>query len=226
SPDENRQILMDYITASKTINPSADNNWSIAPITTNVKVTFTSSPKAEVYAKTTDNIAYSGQVDDKGFGVFTLDVSKAVTPTVPTTGPETEQPAVPVFKDVPVSHWAAGYINSLAGKNIIAGKTADTFDPNGLVTRAEFASLLTKALKLKATTASEFTDVPASAWYAGAVSAAYENKLVSGVSAGSFAPGKSITREQMAVMVKQGLDLRAGTTLSATSALSFKDSAS
>jgi 2',3'-cyclic-nucleotide 2'-phosphodiesterase/3'-nucleotidase/5'-nucleotidase len=217
---------MDYITASKTINPSADNNWSIAPISGNVKVTFTSSPKAETYAKTTDNIAYTGQVDEKGFGVFTLDVSKAVAPSLPAADPVTEQPAVAVFKDVPVSHWAAGYINSLTADKIISGKTADTFDPNGLVTRAEFASLLTKALKLQVNVSPVFKDVPASAWYAGAVAAAHENKLVSGVTADTFAPNASITREQMAVMVKQGLDLRAGKILTASTAVSFSDSAS
>lgn len=226
SPDENRQILMDYITASKTINPSTDNNWSIDPIHSNVKVTFTSSPKAESYAKLTDNIAYTGKLDDKGFGIFTLDVNKAAAPSQPAVDPVTEQPAAAVFKDVPVSHWAAGYINSLAGLKIISGKTADTFDPNGLVTRAEFASLLTKALNLTVDTAPAFKDVPSSAWYAAAVAAAHENKLVSGVTATTFAPNQSITREQMAVMVKQGLDKRAGKIFTAGANASFSDSAS
>ncbi|WP_239004672.1 bifunctional 2',3'-cyclic-nucleotide 2'-phosphodiesterase/3'-nucleotidase [Paenibacillus tepidiphilus] len=224
SPDENRQILMDYITASKTINPTADNNWSIAPISGDAKVTFTTSPKAELYAKETDNIAYTGQVDDKGFGIFTLDVSKAVTPSVPATG--SGQPAASSFKDVPDSHWAASYISGLAAKGILSGKTADTFDPNGLVTRAEFASMLTKALNLKATAAAGFKDVPASAWYASSVAAVAQNKLAGGITSDTFAPAASITREQMAVMVKKGLDLRAGKTLAAAAALSFSDAAS
>jgi 2',3'-cyclic-nucleotide 2'-phosphodiesterase / 3'-nucleotidase / 5'-nucleotidase len=226
SPDENRQILMDYITQSKTINPAVDNNWSIAPISGNVKVTFTSSPKAEVYAKQTNNITYLNKLDDKGFGVFALDVSKAVTP-VPDTGtdPSTEKPAV-AFKDVPASHWAASYINGLAAKGVISGKSADTFAPNAVITRAEFASLLTKALGLKATSPASFKDVPAAAWYADAVAAAYQNKLVSGLSADTFAPGQSITREQMAVMTKLALDLRAGKTITSTAGATFKDAGS
>jgi 2',3'-cyclic-nucleotide 2'-phosphodiesterase / 3'-nucleotidase / 5'-nucleotidase len=75
SADENRQILMDYISEKGEINPSADNNWSIAPIKGEVNVTFTSSPKAEEYAKLTDNITYTGKTDDKGFGIFKLDLS-------------------------------------------------------------------------------------------------------------------------------------------------------
>lgn len=51
SADENRQILMDYITQEREINPTADNNWSIAPISGKVNVTFTSSPKGAEYLK-------------------------------------------------------------------------------------------------------------------------------------------------------------------------------
>ena len=49
SADENRQILMDYISEEKEITPTADGNWSIAPISGNANVTFTTSPKAEQY---------------------------------------------------------------------------------------------------------------------------------------------------------------------------------
>jgi 2',3'-cyclic-nucleotide 2'-phosphodiesterase / 3'-nucleotidase / 5'-nucleotidase len=43
SPFENRQILMDYITAQGTVNPVADNNWKIAPVNGNVQLKFRSS---------------------------------------------------------------------------------------------------------------------------------------------------------------------------------------
>ena len=49
SADENRQVLMDYISEVKEITPTADQNWSIAPISGNVNVTFTTSPNAEQY---------------------------------------------------------------------------------------------------------------------------------------------------------------------------------
>ncbi|WP_068536748.1 bifunctional 2',3'-cyclic-nucleotide 2'-phosphodiesterase/3'-nucleotidase [Paenibacillus glacialis] len=97
SPDENRQILMDYISANKEINPSIDNNWSIAPINGDVKVTFTSSPKAEAFAKLTTNIKYLNKTDDKGFGIFSIDLSKtSTTPTTPSTPDESTVPATPV----------------------------------------------------------------------------------------------------------------------------------
>lgn len=76
SADENRQILMDYITEQKEINPSADNNWSIAPIKGNVNITFTSSPRGAEYLTENSHITYTGQTDSNGFGIFKFDLSE------------------------------------------------------------------------------------------------------------------------------------------------------
>ena len=46
APDTNRDILADYIFDLKILDPSADGNWSFAPINDDVLVTFSSSPKA------------------------------------------------------------------------------------------------------------------------------------------------------------------------------------
>ncbi|TYP70812.1 bifunctional 2',3'-cyclic-nucleotide 2'-phosphodiesterase/3'-nucleotidase [Paenibacillus methanolicus] len=205
SPDENRQILMDYITAQKEINPTADNNWSIAPISGNVNVTFTSSPKGADYAKATTNITYTGKTDEKGFGIYSINLNKS-------------------FADVPASHWASASINKLAGKGIVTGKTETTFDPGASVTRAEFATLLAKALDLKATGKSSFKDVADGKWFTPYVTAAAENGLVSGVSKTEFAPDQTITREQMAVMAANALELQAKSELKADKAASISDS--
>ncbi|WP_430509813.1 bifunctional 2',3'-cyclic-nucleotide 2'-phosphodiesterase/3'-nucleotidase [Gottfriedia solisilvae] len=77
SADENRQILMDYISEMKTITPTADSNWSIAPINGNVNVTFTTSPRAEEFIKPNSNISYTNKTDNAGFGIFKLDLGTA-----------------------------------------------------------------------------------------------------------------------------------------------------
>ncbi len=46
APDTNRDVLADYIFELKTFDPSADGNWSFAPIPTDVLVTFSSSSRA------------------------------------------------------------------------------------------------------------------------------------------------------------------------------------
>ncbi|MEK3713785.1 bifunctional 2',3'-cyclic-nucleotide 2'-phosphodiesterase/3'-nucleotidase [Paenibacillus sp. FSL R7-0333] len=77
---ENRQVLMDYIKEAGTVDPTADNNWSIAPIEGNVTVTFPSSPKAEAVAPA--NIKATKIEDVNNFKIYTLDLKKNVpTPT-------------------------------------------------------------------------------------------------------------------------------------------------
>ena len=51
------------------------------------------------------------------------------------------------FTDI-TNTWAKPYIESLATKQIIKGKTATTFAPNDKITRAQFAILLSRALEL------------------------------------------------------------------------------
>ncbi|KZE66140.1 2',3'-cyclic-nucleotide 2'-phosphodiesterase [Fictibacillus phosphorivorans] len=74
SADENRQILMDYITEMKEITPTADNNWSIAPINGDVNVTFTSSPNGQKYTSAESKIKYLNKTDANGFGIYSIDL--------------------------------------------------------------------------------------------------------------------------------------------------------
>lgn len=76
SQDENRQVLMDYISEQKEIVPTADNNWSLAKIAGKPNVTFTSSPAGANYLEENSPYSYTGKTDAKGFGIFTIDLSK------------------------------------------------------------------------------------------------------------------------------------------------------
>ncbi len=70
-PDENRQAIIDYIIANKTIDPSADGNWKFAEIPANVNVVFESSKKAVEVIPEDSNIQYVGEGTD-GFGKYSL----------------------------------------------------------------------------------------------------------------------------------------------------------
>ncbi|MBD8068600.1 bifunctional 2',3'-cyclic-nucleotide 2'-phosphodiesterase/3'-nucleotidase [Bacillus sp. PS06] len=74
APDENRQAIIDYIVATGEINPSADNNWNIAPILGNVNVTFASAAKAQTYLDSESNIKYVDKVGEAG-AKYSLDLS-------------------------------------------------------------------------------------------------------------------------------------------------------
>ncbi|MDR6999473.1 bifunctional 2',3'-cyclic-nucleotide 2'-phosphodiesterase/3'-nucleotidase [Neobacillus niacini] len=64
SPDESRQVLMNYIQDQGTVNPSADGNWSIKPVNKTAQLTFKSSPSAKTYAEQSSTIKSIGKVTD------------------------------------------------------------------------------------------------------------------------------------------------------------------
>lgn len=81
SPDENRSVLANWITASKEIHPAADNNWRLAPIHSNQKldIRFETSPgdKAAAFIKEKGQYPMKNVGNDEiGFAIYQLDLSK------------------------------------------------------------------------------------------------------------------------------------------------------
>ena len=71
APDTNRDVLADYIFDLKTLDPSADGNWSFAPISTDVLVTFSSSSKAAATLPPDSPIESMGR-NDNGSGKYRI----------------------------------------------------------------------------------------------------------------------------------------------------------
>jgi hypothetical protein len=95
--------------------------------------------------------------------------------------------------------WASenGYVNGVGG-----GK----FNPGGNLTRGDFATVLWRyagAPAVEAADAPFFSDVPAGAYYANAVSWAVSNYITNGVGNGKYAPKESLTLWQLDVMLQR-----------------------
>jgi len=121
----------------------------------------------------------------------------------------------PKFDDV--NHWAKKYITSLAAKGIVSGKNDTTFDPNGAITRAEFTTILVNHLNLNDDIISNFNDVSKDKWYYNFIARAAIHGINAGVSEGNFRPDEKITREEMAVMIRQAYKVKYGMVLSGQS---------
>jgi hypothetical protein len=121
-----------------------------------------------------------------------------------------EGPANPPkgFKDVKPGHWAYNDIMWMLENKIIEGKTKDTFDPNGIVTRAEFAKMMVNTLKIqqyKPDTPS-FVDVKKNAWEYPYVESAKTYLTGFRTSDGDyFKPKLAAVREDMAVALVKAL---------------------
>ncbi|WP_066384483.1 DUF1565 domain-containing protein [Anabaena sp. CA = ATCC 33047] len=114
------------------------------------------------------------------------------------------------FTDVAANYWAKNYIEALAAQNIIAGFPDGSFKPNDPVTRAQFATIITKALTPPAKRAPiDFRDVSRNFWAYPAIQAAYSSQFVSGYPDGTFKPQQEIPRVQALVALANGLGLTA-----------------
>ncbi len=155
-------------------------------------------------------------------GYFTLRVALNPSTIASLGGSGSDDIEIP-FTDLADYSWAARMICELASNNVISGKTATLYAPGDNVTRAEYASMLVRALKLSANGAGkEFTDVAQGEWYYNTVQTASALGIVSGYEDGSFRPNNSITREEMAVMTLRAAEA-AGRSLPAKTSVSFSD---
>jgi hypothetical protein len=110
------------------------------------------------------------------------------------------------FSDVK-THANKTAIEALAARKIINGMGDGTFAPNNNMTRAEFATIVVKALGLTAKANNVFTDVKAADWFAPYVGAANSYGIVNGVGDGKFNPNGTITRQEAAAMVARAARL-------------------
>lgn len=109
-----------------------------------------------------------------------------------------------VFTDLPASHWASGFVQTLVDKGVIKGRTATTYAPAGVLTRAEMVkiALLTFGKTVPASVSSApFADVKTTDWYATYVAAAKDLGIVSGYSGNLFKPAAAVTRAEALKML-------------------------
>lgn len=113
------------------------------------------------------------------------------------------------FTDVPQDCFYRSNLEELYKNGIVKGKTATTFDPCALVSRAEFVTMIYRAFKTFVLFGSEldveykeqFPDVPNNQFYSIPVTWCVQNGIIKGYNNGTFGPNDPITREQMATIL-------------------------
>lgn len=109
----------------------------------------------------------------------------------------------PVFTDI-ASHWAKEDIEFVISNGLFSGTSATTFSPNTAMTRGMFVTVLGRLADADVSSynKSSFSDVDSDAYYMGYIEWASKNNIVNGTANGNFAPDQGITREQMAVIIR------------------------
>ena len=125
------------------------------------------------------------------------------------------------FPDVTEGDWFYDAVRYAYENGLMDGVGDNLFAPNSDTTRAQLVTILYRLEGQPAPSGdSGFSDVAAGTWYTDAVAWAAANGIVNGVSETEFAPGKDITREQLATILfryaeAKGYDVSARADLSA-----------
>lgn len=136
----------------------------------------------------------------------------AYSPDSQTKEPDEEKPSIlelygSVFKDLDSVPWAKESILLLYDWGVINGKGEGIFAPLDNVTREEFVKMVVLAFGISAdATPVEYTDVDQNAWYYETVCIATAAKIIQGRDDGTFGVGQHLTREDMAVIIKNAAD--------------------
>ena len=110
------------------------------------------------------------------------------------------------FSDVSDDAIYATAVKTFNKMGIINGYPDGTFGGEKLITRAEFAKLLTTAFSLKGSGVNPFSDVANDVWYKTYIGACYENGIINGTTATTFSPEMTVTREDASVMIYRVLE--------------------
>ena len=164
----------------------------------------------------TDRFGEAVAVTEQAGGTYTFTMPNGQV-TVTVTFAETPLP----FTDVTEGDWFYDAVRYAYETGLMDGVGDNLFAPNSETTRAQLVTILYRlAGEPEVSGTSGFTDVEADTWYTDAVVWAAENGIVNGVSETEFAPGKDITREQLATILfryaeAKGYDVSARADLSA-----------
>jgi len=120
--------------------------------------------------------------------------------------PTDSPPPTPTFTDVPATNSFYPFIEAIFQARITSGCGGGRFCPDNNITRAEFATLLVRAMRLNANDApaqSIFSDVPPSHWAFPYVQLLAQRGITSGCGGGQFCPNNTLSRGEAATLISR-----------------------
>lgn len=186
------------------------------------KVAFGDTADVEAWAgRAIEVIAAKGAINGKAEGVFdpSANVTRAEFAKMLVHALDLDnQTATEKFADVNTGDWFTPYVAAASQAGIINGRSATKFDPHAKITRAEMATMVTRALKtVHGVSDAADLDVALAAFSdAGSIAEslkagvafAADNGIVVG-DEGKFAPNANATRAQAAVIIYRAFNFEA-----------------
>lgn len=111
------------------------------------------------------------------------------------------------FADVGLHDWFNNAVSTVANAGIIQGMPNGNFEPDRLITRAEFATIAARFMNVTTQTANVFPDVEGH-WAAQHINNLSRFGWVTGYQDGTFRPDQNITRAEVAALINRMLERR------------------
>ena len=106
------------------------------------------------------------------------------------------------YLDVPDDAWFADAVEQLRDRGVMIGTSEDSFEPNGIFTRAQTATVLYRlAGEPEVTGTDSFSDTLTGAWYSDAVLWASQSGIIRGYGNGLFGTNDPVTEEQLVTLL-------------------------
>lgn len=109
------------------------------------------------------------------------------------------------YTDVPSGAWYNNAISTLTNAGVLSGRPGGRFDPDAPITRAEFATVLSRFYEAQYEGPDMFSDI-AGHWAREYINKAAVNKLLLGYPDGTFRPDNYITRAEVITGMNRILD--------------------
>lgn len=139
-------------------------------------------------------------------------------------GGKVEDPGAALsFHDISASHFAYDAIIELTSNEIISGYSDGSFRPSDSVTRGQAAAIINRILKHTPKNSVYFSDVDSKNRFAKDIAAIKELGVINGFPDGTFRPNDTMTRAQMAVIVKNAFNIHVTSFVSAESKSVYMD---
>ncbi|WP_222429870.1 cadherin-like beta sandwich domain-containing protein [Paenibacillus cremeus] len=104
------------------------------------------------------------------------------------------------------NHWSKDTVNLFVKLGIVTGYEDGSFHPDASITRAEFATLISKVFNVytePASSKSVFSDVDGRFWANEAIKALASRGIINGYEDGTFQPDKTITRAEIIAIISR-----------------------
>ncbi|MDN4495157.1 S-layer homology domain-containing protein [Ureibacillus aquaedulcis] len=145
--------------------------------------------------------------------MFNLAIASAMAAgAVVAVAPAATEAATPTLKDLKPGSWYYDSAVNLVERGVIKGYGDQTFRPGQELTREHAAVILARLLNLDtvSVTNPKFTDVPTTHRSYGAIAALENAGIINGIGNGKFGINSPLTRGQMAILITNVFDLKAG----------------